>query len=536
MGFAQVKKWRIRDIIDLEYFFYQDTLSQSAENKHSLQERDRKIFLDSVMPAVKKDESPDRQFIIKTWLNRRREAGKKQTAILPGEGVESLFATLRFIFLMAGLVFGAGSGASFLSYTGASPVNVLVYLSVFVIFQLFLLLLLFVLSTYRLYRRSPLVSSPLYLLISRFMLRMLLSARNRVAKKMSADQRLQLESVFGAMVSKTRSYGMLFFLPVFLVTQLFALGCNLGLLSATLFKVVTADIAFGWQSTIQLSPAALHALVQKIALPWSWAVPGDAAFPTLAQIEGSRIILKEGIYHLSTPNLVSWWPFLCLAVLFYGLLPRLVLFLGAAYAQRKYLGSLDFRQGNFEQLLQRMTTPVVTTRGKTADDAGEAAKEPEPAPLTPEQSAAEGKITAGKNLLVMIPDEIYDACSPEEIQSVVDRGSTYAIEEIIRINQDYAADRQLLAGMGNRPRMGQTDILIIQEAWQPPIMEYTDFIKQLRQAVGHGPCIRIGLIGKPRPETVFTPVKDENMKIWTQKITAMGDPGIYVEGLVTHAA
>lgn len=536
MGLTQVMKWRIRDIIDLEFFFYQDAVSQSVENKKYLHERDRNIFLDSVMPAIKAAETPDRQFIIKTWLNRRREAENAQTAVLPGEGVESLFATLRFIFLAAGLVFGAASGASFLIYTGASPVNVLVYLSVFVIFQLFLLLLLFALSTYRLYRRSPLTSSPLYSLISRFMLRMLLSARNRVAQKMSADQRLQAESLFGAMVGKTRSYGMLFFLPVFIVTQLFALGCNLGLLSATLFKVVTADIAFGWQSTIQLSPAALHALVRKIALPWSWAVPGDMAFPTLAQIEGSRIILKEGIYHLSTPNLVSWWPFLCLAVLFYGLLPRLVLFLGAACAQRRYLGSLDFRQGNYEQLLQRMTTPLVTTRGQTADAAGVAANQPEPAPLTPVQSAVEAKITTGKNLLVMIPDEIYAACMREEIQPVVNRGSAYATQEIIRINQDYAADRQMLADMGNRPRMGQTDILIIQEAWQPPIMESIDFIKQLRQAVGHGPCIRIGLIGKPRPDTVFTPAKEENQKIWAQKITAMGDPGIYLEGLVTHAA
>ena len=56
---------------------------------------------------------------------------------------------------------------------------------------------------------------------------------------MSADQRLQTESAFGIITSKTRTYGMLFSLPIFILTQLFALGCNLGLLSATLFKVVT---------------------------------------------------------------------------------------------------------------------------------------------------------------------------------------------------------------------------------------------------------------------------------------------------------
>lgn len=535
MGFAHVMKWRIRDIIDLEFFLHKDAVSQSGENQQDLHERDRNIFLAAVMPAIKEGESPDRRFIIKTWLDWRRQRESAQVASLPGEMVESFHGTFRFLFLVAGLLLGGASGASFLTYTGERPVNVLVYLSVFVIFQLFLLLLLFVLSTCRLYRKSPLSSAPLYTLISKFMLRMLLAAQSRVAQKMSADQRLQTESAFGIITSKARTYGMLFSLPIFILTQLFALGCNLGLLSATLFKVVTADIAFGWQSTVQLSPAALHALVQKIAAPWAWAIPADAAFPTLAQIEGSRIILKEGIYHLSTPNLVSWWPFLCLALLFYGLLPRLVLFLGAAFAQRRLLGSLDFRQGNCEQLLQRMTTPLVTTRGKTVEAGDDAAKEPGAASFAAEQYPAECGVT-GRKLLIMIPDEIFAACRREEIQSVVNRAARHADEEIIRINQDYAADRQMLADMQKRPLMEQTDILIIQEAWQPPIMEYIDFLKQLRLAVGHGPCIRIGLIGKPRPDTIFTPVKEENQRIWTQKISAMGDPGIQAEGLVSHAS
>ena len=526
-------KWRLRDIIDLEYFFHQDAVSRSEGNQKDVHERDRNIYLNSVMPGIKENQRPDRRFIIRTWLNRRQEAEKTKTAALPGESFESLYGSFRFIFLVVGLVLGGGLGASFLTYTGDSPVNVFVYLSVFVFFQLLLLLLLVILSLYRLYKRS-LSSSLLYTLISRFMFRMLVSAKNQVVRKMSAEQRLQAEFALGTVVSKTRTYGILFFLPIFILTQLFAMGFNLGLLTATLFKVITADIAFGWQSTIQLSPEAVHSLVQKIALPWSWAVQGDIAFPSLDQIEGSRIILKEGIYHLSTPNLVSWWPFLCLAVLVYGLLPRLLLFLMAVFAQRRYLGSLDFRQGTCEQLLQRMATPLVTTRGSTVDDAG-AADETVPGHAAPVHPSLDGRI-AGKNLLIMIPDELYDSCSREEIESVVNKGTVSVIQEVLRINQDYTSDKELLVSLSNRERMMETDILIIQEAWQPPIMEYLDFIKQLRQALGDGPCIRIGLIGKPQADTIFTPVKDVNRKIWDQKITAIGDPCIYAEGLVHNAA
>jgi len=360
-------------------------------------------------------------------------------------------------------------------------------------------------------------------------------ARGRVAEKLGAERRSRVESTLGIIRSKGRTYGFLFFLPVFILTQLFGVGFNLGLLATTLFKVITADIAFGWQSTLQLSSAAVYALVQKIALPWSWLVAGDGAFPSLAQIDGSRIILKEGIYHLSTPNLVSWWPFLCFSVLFYGLLPRLLLFLGAAAAQRRYLGALDFRQAPYEQLLLRMTTPLVSTRGRRVDAAGAAGQEADADYTGQEQIEADDR-SLRRNLLVMLPDDIADACSRQEIESAVQNRFGAAITEIVRINGDYAADAAMLASLQKSPQPPETDILLIQEAWQPPIAEYLSFIKKLRQAIGHDTCIRLGLIGKPLPNTIFTPVQEINRKIWSRKITALGDPCIYAVGLVHNAS
>ena len=527
----QVKKWHIKDIIDLEYFFYKDAVSQSAENEQYLHERDRTVFLNTVVPGIKEGETAERQFIIQAWLKQRREEETTEAAVLPGESFASLYSSFRFLFIIAGLVVGGGAGLSFLTYAGARPLNVFVYLFVFVFSQLLLLLTLLVLSIYRLKTRSFWSSSPLYKLIFRSMLRMLLEARNRISEKLGADRRSKAESALGHIASKGSTYGFLFVLPLFILTQLFAVGFNLGLLATTLFKVITADIAFGWQSTLQLSPAAVHSLVQKIALPWSWLVAGDPAYPSLAQIEGSRIILKEGIYHLSTTNLASWWPFLCFSLLFYGLLPRLLLFLGAAAAQHRYLGALDFRQGVYEQLLLRMTTPLVSIHGLKVDSE---TKEQENDYAGINQAAVNDK-SAGKNLLVMIPDDIFDSCSREEITSAVKNRFVSVVTEIIRINQDYETDTKILTNLKNSILPGETDILLIQEAWQPPIVEYIHFIKNLRQAIGAGPCIRIGLIGKPQPSTIFTPVKDENRKIWTRKITALGDPCIYVVGLVNNA-
>ena len=489
----------------------------------------------SVKPCVKEDETPERQFIIRAWLNWRRQEQTAGDAVLPGESFESLYSSFRMFFVLAGSVLGSGAGLSFLTYTGDRPLNVFVYLSVFVFSQILLLLLLFVLSMYRLKQRAFFSSSPLYRAISKFMLRILLWARSRISKKLGADRRSRLEATLGLIMSKGRTYGFLFFLPVFILTQLFAVGFNLGLLATTLFKVITADIAFGWQSTLQLSSAAVFSLVQKIALPWSWLVTGGSAFPSLAQIEGSRIILKEGIYHLSTPDLASWWPFLCFSVLFYGLLPRLLLFLGAAAAQRRHLGSLDFRQGIYEQLLLRMTTPLLSTRGRKVDDTAAVAEEPPADYGVQDQAAAVGR-GARKNLLVMIPDDIFDACPLEEIESAVQNRLGSVITKIFRINKDVRTDTEILAHLKNGSPPPETDILLVQEAWQPPIVEYINFIKNLRQAIGQGPCISIGLIGKPLPSTIFTPVKEENRKIWARKISAIGDPCLYAVELVNNAS
>lgn len=527
-------KWRIGDVVDLEYFLHLDAEARSAAQRGEIHERDRGIFLAAAEPGFKAGQCSDRRRILRAWLDRRRELDKDPAAAWPGEMVESLLGSLRFWFFAAGVLSGGVAGVSFLAYTGDSPVNVFVYLVLFVLSQLVLLPVLLVLSLRRLAGRALPSSSPLYRLIGRFMLRAVLSARSRLEKKLSADLRLRAEKTIGTVIGKSRTYGVLFFLPVFILSQLFAIGLNIGLLAATLFKVITSDIAFGWQSTIQLSPEAVHSLVRFLAFPWSWAMSGEAAFPSLEQIEGSRIILKEGIYHLATPDLVSWWPFLCLGVLVYGLLPRLLLLLGAAAAQRRFLASLDFRQGACEQLLRRMATPLVSTQGRRVEEAA-ASREPGQE-MRKRAPAGEPGAAALKNLLVMIPDEIYDACTGEEIEAVVNRGRVYVVDEIIRFNRDLESDRELLARLRRDARPAETEILVIQEAWQPPIMEYIDFIRQLRQAVGDGPCIRIGLIGKPHPDTVFTQPREEDLTVWSGKIAAIGDPCIYVEGLVPDAA
>ena len=79
---------------------------------------------------------------------------------------------------------------------------------------------------------------------------------------------------------------------------------------------------------------------------------------------------------------------------------------------------------------------------------------------------------------------------------------------------------------------GSEDILLLQEAWQPPIQELLSFLRKLREIVGEQPAIIVALVGKPGSDTLLTPVRKLNLQIWQQKLTTLGDPGLQLVELV----
>jgi len=78
---------------------------------------------------------------------------------------------------------------------------------------------------------------------------------------------------------------------------------------------------------------------------------------------------------------------------------------------------------------------------------------------------------------------------------------------------------------------GRPHVLLLQEGWQPPIREILHFIQELRNTIGETGGIEVGLIGKPAPETIFTPVNEDNWNAWIQKLSGLGDPYLRLERL-----
>ncbi|MFP4347575.1 MAG: DUF2868 domain-containing protein [Desulfococcaceae bacterium] len=528
-------RWRLSDILDLEYFLHRDeTDTGGPEAAKTLALHDREIYLGHIRPKHPEEKPRPRRFIVKSWLSRRRseeKAALPPETPLPGEVYEEIYRLLSWIFALLGLLSGAGIASSFLIYRGIEPLNVAYYFGVLILSQFLLMLVLILVLTFRLVNRSFSEHSILYSLISRLLVRLFLWVKKRTVKNLSGNRRSGIEAALGVVRGRRKVYGTLFYWPVFILAQVFGVCFNIGIIAATLIKVVTADIAFGWQSTVQFSPEMVHDLVRSIALPWSWFIPSDIAYPSLAEIEGSRMILKEGIYFLATENLISWWPFLCFAALFYGLIPRALLLIMGMVAKHRALDKQDFEFSDIDRLMHRLQSPMLSTQGSPTSKSAipEGLKEVQSS-VSP--TPVQHELPAGETVVALVPDDIFDEVTDDQLKSVVEKVLGFQVREKIRIGAEYESDRTVLERVGRLEwQNGRPHVLLLQEGWQPPIREILHFIQELRNTIGEKGGIEVGLIGKPAPETIFTPVNEDNWNAWIQKLSGLGDPYLRLERL-----
>ena len=553
------KLWNIADLIDLEFFLNQD----NGEDLDSLSARDRQIYTD--LPSAIQEATP--QKLLRAWLSSRRESlhQEENEIALPGRTWQEILYLFFGIALFAGLFSGGGLAFSFLSYSGREPVNVAAYFAVFVLVQAILFLLLAGSAFFRRIQGKHIIeASLLYRLLLRLFTgllhKIMAGVQKKTSQKVSAETRLKWSAYNSSIKQIRQRYGLLFFRPFFLVVQVFGVCFNTGVLAATLFKVIGADLAFGWQSTLQVTPASVHNLVHWIALPWSW-LP-NSFIPTLSQIEGSRLVLKEGIYHLINADLTSWWPFLCLSVLCYGLLPRLILLIIVSGQQYRDLAGLDFQQGYFRQTLHRMRTPQLSTAARTEPrPSGRATPKPdakldtavtEPTPgfqglqsiqdITRKQAPADpaGDFPEIFNsdaplapIIALIPDELLPDCSSNKLEQQISRRLGYALSQLLPFWTLEQSEEEELSALKKAMKEDKSgDIFVLLEAWQPPIEELFSWLDQLRQTIGPAPVIFLALIGKPSPETILTPVQPQHLQTWQLKTAALGDPGLQLIELV----
>jgi hypothetical protein len=513
--------WTIEDLIDLEYFIHREETSPDSPEKEAQHAKDRAFYLKH-LESKGPGEQVSRATILRNWLEFRRNPLKEahpHDQVLPGEAFRQIYAVMMLIMVLAGFSSGSGLCFSFLVYKGHEPLNVSSYLGIFVLTQMALILLVLFYLVLGRFKTSFQPPSLLRLFLGSAIVKLGVWIKKKTSRHLSAAHRNSFSAALGMMSGRSSQYRAVLPWPLIILTQVFAVWFNLGVLTATLLKVIGSDLAFGWQSTLQLSTEAVYKGAMALALPWSWIVPENLAHPTLEQIEGSRIILKNGIGLLNSPDLAAWWPFLCFAVLVYGLLPRLVLLIFATIMKKKALNRVSFNRVSFDKLLLSLSSPAIDTRGEAKHGDSHHARSTAP----PSVTEIEG---LNDPVRVLVPEDIQienlDDDLGHHVMALFRAPLSHTVPVTLDPTLDWSHIEKLIPGSGGR-------LALLMESWQPPIREVLNYIRGIKSQGGTDFKLYLLMTGKPGLDGGLTPPTDAEFRIWKEKIHALGDPNIQVE-------
>lgn len=582
----------LKNIIDLDFLLGLDEFPDNVDAK-AVASRDRDIFR-----RIKNGDSLDDARLIAGWLEHRRLLFVQETdngepgAKLPGEVFDSFYTWIARTIFACGLAVGGMGAYSFLAYHGTRPVNVTLFITVFILFPA-VLCPAAALVGFRQFRSGPAESGWLGVLhrlstrlfIDKFMGRL----QKWIAPFQKHFPQLSKETE-NLMHLDTRPFRNILFWPVFIILSLGALGFSTGALGGTFFRIMVTDLAFGWQSTILTSGESVHRLITWMAMPWSWAVP-DIFVPTLEQIEGSRIVLKEGIVGLASEHLASWWPFLCMGLLVYTLIPRILLVGLARVARTLALARFDLSRPGYQRLLMRMRTPrmgmdIKATGGtRAAFRAPLPRPEPEPvkeqkegstvmpqpdAPLNtpppapkPKSDPApvpvpepEPKLKPGPKTKQepktepappVVPDENrikkntpgalvigsargFEENDMEQIRVGLEQQFGICVAGTVGIHFDLDEDQDQIAA--HVKDLGRGTLIVLQEMWQPPIRGLLYYFVQLRELFPDFP-LWIVMIRTMAPGEKDVASSDVNFQVWKSAVNQINDPLIVIERWVS---
>ena len=502
--------WKYEDIIDLEFFLQ----AQRTVPEHELHQRDRAIFLNRPSQKATESESAD---LIYEWLRSRR-AELHNAERTPGPIIVTSLKMISFLFATASLIFGFISGFTFFSYSGTTPVNVFHFLFLFVFPQLLLLCALPVTIAFNKMRHTPdlLGGNRKYLSV------ILAYGAERLAKQrdksFGAEHQLVFRRNLGLLNVVRQKYAAIATWPFFNLLQKSMISLNSGLLLASVLKISTSDLAFGWQSTIQVGAAGIHNILKLLAVPWSWLVPAEYAHPSLSAIEGSRIILKDGIYHLSTQDLVSWWPFLILCLFCYGLLSRLLLLGFGSLMELRALKHLRLDTPDVQDIRRRMETPIITTQAKPLS-----ARESDD---TEHRAVDENLSSKRDSVLLFVSEDIHARLQRFDYEHYLSTIGFSVVSGPHILLQPLTDE--IFASFHSGQPVQNPAIFLMLESWMPPIGETLTMLEGMRQKIGMKGVIHIGLIGKPAYHSGWSDVSVQDKTIWVDRISSIGDPYIVV--------
>lgn len=517
-------RWRLADVLDFDY-----AVEKAEEAGLESDSAHRQVFL--AFLAARQGEtanSLDRRRVFRFWLEAQRSQAPP-SAIWPGALLCRGKTLLTRALIVVAVFAGALSSAGLLRYDGIQPVNVFGFLFFLLGGQLLLLAA----------SSAALILRPLGLLgletgiiapgIYRLLKRIAAGMQKDFLKQNGGETRLRVAAFFGSLGKKHSRYRPLWVGLVAGLAQTFGVWFNLAAVASTLLLVSFSDRAFGWQSSLNISSESVHWATGVIARPWSSFYPDGA--PSVSQIEGSRIHLKDGIRSLANENLVSWWPFLVCSLLAYGLLPRLLLWLVAWGIVRRQLGKLRFDSLRYDRLWESMIRRQLQAGAIGESPASFTAN----SPLRQAPAEKRSPVFCSANrqsALLFAEPELANRIRREAVDEWIYRRIHWEVRRWVSLPDENESWEDFWTALDPmRSQEAYARIIVLQESFQPPIREFLDWIKRLRETQEAGGKAIVLLAGRPENAGQIGAVGEIHRQIWERSVESLGDENLAVASL-----
>ena len=465
----------------------------------SLRHRDREVGRD----LAHLEDQPLRQAL--GWLQRVRTPDDEQRV----GRVNALHRLGLTTLTAAGLAAGWGGANVVFFYDGTHPVNIIHVLAVFALAPLVLLLGFGVgLLPARIVRRVPglgAVQDGLSLLSPG-------RVQHLLARRLPQSFRDTLAGWLGRGQAHQRLFGRVDRWLMTHSSQVFALSFHVGALAAAVYLVVFSDLAFAWSTTLQQTPADLLRWTDTLSAPWAWA--WSDARPSAALIEHTRYFrLGDGSFPdaPSPVGLGGWWPFLVMSMAVYGILPRLLTLLLARWRLHTALRHAMLHLPGLDEVRMRLNWALVETQAEEPDDDGSL----EPGEPTPTVGATSGGVEAVA--LVWAGAVTGREAGAERLRTTL--GATVSSWHEAGGASTTTDDAAVLTALADAPGV----ILVLVKAWEPPMAELHDFLRDLRASAGQGRSVHVLPLGPDGADA-----EARHVDTWRRALTTLGDPWLRV--------
>ncbi|GEM_PF-505602 len=433
-------------------------------------------------PELKED--PVEQ--LSAWANREKLKLKRP---LLSETLSSYLYWVTLILSFLTFVLGVVSGIGLLSYNGHEPVNVIYFIAMVV----FVPLVTMSLALLSMFRASRSQSMLIHLSPAFWMERIVALLPNKVKD--------QLKGRF----SELKINPLILNWLVIKRSQILALAFSFGLLLALLAMVATRDIAFAWSTTLSVTPEAFHHLLETLSFAWRdffpWAVP---SVELVEQSQYYRLGEKLGDTMISHAALLGeWWKFLLFATLFYAVILRFVMYIISTIGLKKAIERSFMTLEGSKKLLSDMNEVNISTHASTIEN------------------NFSSKTVAYTQVIDRF-DQSYDmalgwAIDPDKLKLINER------MQVIAPNCYEAGGANSLEEDSEVISKCHGEILFYVKAWEPPTMDFMDFLESLLEKADK---VIVAPIGTEQQAYVS---KERDVNVWARKLFTLNNEKVWLK-------